>query len=234
MKLDKNNLPGLIKKNNEKRAFQLAVHYLSFRPRTEHEMSTYLIKKGYENAIIDKILEKLSYYKYLDDRQYAADYISNAIRAQKKSSNIVKSELIRKGISIKVIEDCIPMFSCEINLKIAKKISSKYFYQKSNLPYRQLKNKLSRLLVRKGFTREIINGCLDHLEQDKKVQFIVTSNKEQYLLQATKLAKEYFSKYSKKENNSYLLQQKVKHALYRKGYDIDIINSAVENVLNKS
>lgn len=90
------------------------------------------------------------------------------------------------------------------------------------------------MLVRRRFSREIINDCLNYLEQDKKVQSILASNKEQYLLQATELAEKYLSKYSKRENNPYLLQQKVKHALYRKGYDMDIINSAVENVLNKS
>ncbi|MFW5648567.1 MAG: hypothetical protein ACOCG5_05725 [Candidatus Alkaliphilus sp. MAG34] len=232
--MNKNDLPKSIKKNNEKRAFQLAVRYLSFRPRTEQEMCTYLTRKGYENAVIDKVLEKLLYYEYLDDKQYAINYISSAIGAQKKSSDIVKSELIRKGISMEIIEDHIPMFPYEIDLEIAKKISSKYFYQKSDLPYRQLKSRLSQLLVRRRFSREIINDCLNYLEQDKKVQSILASNKEQYLLQATELAEKYLSKYSKRENNPYLLQQKVKHALYRKGYDMDIINSAVENVLNKS
>lgn len=234
MKVDKSNLLKLIKENNEKHAFQLGIYYLSFKPRTKYEISTYLIKKGYEDAVINKVLEKLSYYKYIDDKQYTISYISNAIEAKKKSANTVKSELVKKGISLEIIEDCIFVFSYDINLEIAKKISSKYFYQKSNLPYKQLKNKLSQLLIRKGFTWEIINDCLKYLEQDKDVQSTIASNKEQYLLQAIKLAKKYFSKYSKKEDNPYLLQQKIKHALYRNGYNMDIINFAVENILNKN
>ncbi len=233
MKIDKNNLLKLIKENNKKHAFQLGLHYLSFKPRTKYEVSTYLMKKGYEDTVIDGVLEKLSYYKYIDDKQYATDYISNAIKAKKKSANTIKSELTKKGIPLEIIEDCISIFSYDINLEIAKKISSKYFYQKSNLPYKQLKNKLSQLLIRKGFTLEIVNACLNYLDQDREVQSIITTNKEQYILQATKLAEKYFSKYSKKENNSYLLQQKIKHALYRRGYSMEVINFAVENILNK-
>jgi SOS response regulatory protein OraA/RecX len=71
---------------------------------------------------------------------------------------------------------------------------------------------------------------LNYLEQDKNIQSIVASNKEQYLLQATKLAKEYSLKYGKKEDNPYLLQQKIKHALYRKGYSMGVINLAIENI----
>lgn len=232
--MDKNDLSKLIEKDNEERAFRLAVYYLSYRPRTKHEMSTYLMKKGYEDTTINKILEKLSYYKYIDDKQYAMNYISNAIEAQKKSANTVKSELIKRGIPSEIIENCISIFSYEINSEIAKKISIKYFYQKSDLPYKQLKNRLYQLLARKGFTREIINDCLNYLERDRKIRSIITSNEGQYLLQATNLAEKYFSKYSKKESNPYLLQQKIKYALYRKGHNMDVVNLAVENILNKS
>lgn len=224
----------IIKENNEKSAFRLATYYLSFKSRTEHEIKTYLTKKGYEGATIDKVLEKLSYYGFTDDRQYAINSIANAIEAEKKSVGTVKLELMRKGISSEIVESCIPVFSYDINLEIAKRIGKKYFYRKSNLPYKQLKNKLSQLLTQKRFTREIIDDCLNYLDQDEEIQSIVISNREQYQSQAVKLAEEYFSKYIRKEDNPYLLQQKIKHALYRRGYDMDIINSAMEKILNRS
>lgn len=224
----------IIKENNEKSAFRLATYYLSFKSRTEHEIKTYLTKKGYESATIDKVLEKLSYYGFTDDRQYAVNYIDNAIEAKKKSAGTVELELMRKGISPEIIESCIPVFSYDINLEIAKRIGKKYFYRKSNLPYKLLKNKLSQLLTQKRFTREIIDDCLNYLDQDEEIQSIVISNREQYQSQAVKLAEEYFSKYIRKEDNPYLLQQKIKHALYRRGYDMDIINSAMEEILNRS
>ena len=228
------DLSETIKENSEESAFRLATYYLSFKSRTEHEIKTYLAKKGYEDTTIDKVLEKLSYYGFTDDRQYAINYIANAIEAKKKSADTVKLELMKRGISSEIIEDCIPVFSYDINLETAKRIGKKYFYRKSNLPYKQLKNKLSQLLAQRRFTREIIDDCLNYLDRDEQIQSIVISNQEQYQSQAVKLAEEYFFRYTRKEDNPYLLRQKIKHALYRKGYDMDIINSAVEEILNKS
>lgn len=233
MKIDKNKLLKLIEENNEKHALQFSLHYLSFKSRTAYEISTYLTKKGYKDIVIDRVLEKLLHYGYIDDKQYATDYVLDAIKTKKKGANIVKSELARRGISPEIIEDSISIFSYDTNLEIAKQISSKYFYQKSNLPYKQLKNRLFQLLLRRGFTTEIANACLNYLDQDKKIQSVVASNKEQYVLQAEKLAERYFSKYSKKESNPYLLQQKVKYALYRKGYSTEIINFAIKDKFNK-
>ncbi len=233
IKTNKNDSPEPSKENREKHALQLGLHYLSFKPRTKHEVNMYLRRKGHDDIIIDKALEKLSYYKYIDDRQYATDYISNAIRAQKKSASIVKMELKKKGIPSEIIEDCIPVFSHDINLEIAKGISNNYFFRKSNLPYKQLKNKLSQFLARKGFTLGVINSCLNYLDENKEIQSIVASNTKHHLSQATKLAEKYLSKYSRKENDPYLLKQKIKHMLYRKGYSKNTINLAVENILNK-
>ena len=232
--MNMDDLSETIKENSEESAFRLATYYLSFKSRTEHEIKTYLAKKGYEDTTVDKVLEKLSYYGFTDDRQYAINYIANAIEAKKKSADTVKLELMKRGISSEIIEDCIPVFSYDINLETAKRIGKKYFYRKSNLPYKQLKNKLSQLLAQRRFTREIIDDCLNYLDRDEQIQSIVISNQEQYQSQAVKLAEEYFFRYTRKENNPYLLRQKIKHALYRRGYDMDIINSAVEEILNKS
>ena len=56
--MDKKYLPKSIEKDSEEHAFQLGVYYLSLRPRTEHEMSNYLAKKGYEDPIIDNVIKK--------------------------------------------------------------------------------------------------------------------------------------------------------------------------------
>ncbi len=233
MKTDKNNSSKSSGKNKEEHALQLGLRYLSFKPRTKHEISMYLMRKGYENIIIDKVLGKLSHYGYIDDKKYTRDYISGAIRSEKKSANIVEIELTKKGIPPGIIEDCIPAFSHDINLQIAKKISKNYFHRRSDLPYKQLKNRLSQFLARKRFTWEVIHSCLSYLDQNEEVQSIVASNAERHLSQATELAKKYFSRYSKRDSNPYSLQQKTKHALYRRGYSKTTIDMAMENILNK-
>lgn len=228
--IDKDNISKLVEETNKKHSFEMSLHYLSFKPRTKQEVIDYLLKKGFENDIINNTLEKLILYKFIDDKKYAINFINNAIREKKKSSNLVKTDLIKKGIDIKIVEESISIFSYNINLDIANEISNKYFNKKQNLPFKQFKDKLSQLLLRKGFSWEIVNNCIANLENNDEVQSIVDSNKEEFEIQAIKLANKYFSKYSKKESNPYLLEKKVKHALYRKGYEIDIINTAFNNI----
>ncbi len=232
LNINKDDITQLVEETNKKHSFEMALHYLSFKSRTKQEIINYLLKKGFENNIINNTIEKLTLYKFVDDKKHAINFINNAIREKKKSSSLVKTELIKKGIDIQIVEECISIFSYNIDLDIANEISKKYFNKKQNLPFKQFKDKLSQLLLRKGFSWEIVNKCISNLENSGEVQTIIDSNKEKFELQAIKLANKYFCKYSKKENNPYLLEKKVKHALYRKGYDIDIINTAFNNINN--
>lgn len=230
LEIDKNQMIKIIDDSNEKHAFQISLYYLSFKPRTKQEVIDYLVKKEFEEKTIDKTLEKLISYRFIDDKQYAINFISSKIRQKNKSSTIVKNDLIKKGISVDMVDDAISIFSYDIDLDIAKKISEKYFNRNHNLPFNQVKDKLCNMLFRKGFSWEIINNCISDLENNDEVKSIIDSNKEEYIIQARKLAQKYFSKYRKKEDNQYLLEKKVKSALYRKGYDKDIIAIAFENI----
>lgn len=234
MDRNKDNLSDLTKKNKEDSGFQLALRYLSYRPRTSYEIENHLKRKGYEGPIISKIMDRLTYYKYVDDVEYTKNYISASIRARKKSSKIIELELERRGVPPQIIDRHIVAFTDEINLEIAEEISSKYFYQNSNLPFNQLKNRLSQLLVRRGFSWELINYCISSLEDNTGVQAILKSQEDTYRLQALELGGKYLNRYRKKEKNPYILKQKIRQALYRRGYSRDTIDSVIDHILDRN
>ena len=219
LEIDRTKLLQVIDQSKEEFAFRLALNYLSFKSRTSFEIYTYLLKKEYEEKIIEKVIEKLKYYRYVDDNQYVLNYIKTALAEGKKGKDRVQSDLINKKIPQDMIESHMHLFSCETNLEIAKELSNKYFKQNAHLPFNQFKNKLSQFLMRKGFNWEIINTCLNILEQDSEVQSHIDSNKELYVKEAIKLGNKYFVKYKAKETNPYLVEHKVKSHLYQKGYD---------------
>lgn len=234
LEIDRTKLLEVIDQSKEEFAFRLALNYLSFKSRTSFEISAYLLKKEYEEKIVEKVIGKLKYYQYVDDNQYVLNYIKAAITEGKKGKDRVQSDLINKKISQDIIEYHMHLFSYETNLQIAKELSNKYFKQNAHLPFNQIKNKLSQFLMRKGFNWEIINTCLNTLEQDAEVQSHIDSNRELYLKEAIKLGSKYFSKYKTKETNPYLLERKVKVHLYQKGYDKDIINLAFADIIENS
>lgn len=232
MEIDRKELWKLIEEDENQRAFQAGLHYLSYKPRTNYEMRNYLIKKGYKDSTVEGTLEKLLHYKYIDDHQYAKSYIINSMETKKKSSEIIRLDLIKRGIPSEIIHEYISIFTHEKNLEIAREISNEYFYRKSDLPFKQLKNKLTQLLVRRGFSWEIINNCLNFLEEDVNVQLTLKLNENKQKSQVLELAERYFTRYGKNENNDYILTQKVKQALYRRGYDMDMINTVVNDLLS--
>ena len=91
-----------------------ALHFLSYRQRTEWEIRQYLIKKAKsENSaedvgeeLIKQVKEKLKQLGLIDDQKFARTYIEEKRRiANPKGDRAIKAELVRKGIDKKIIDE---------------------------------------------------------------------------------------------------------------------------------
>lgn len=81
-----------------------AFGYLAARARSVNELERYLKKKGFgEKHIIDTV----SYLKgkaYLDDYGFALGLVRTKVKSGRDGVDVIKQELIRKGIARKIIE----------------------------------------------------------------------------------------------------------------------------------
>ena len=83
----------------------------------------------------------------------------------------------------------------------------------------QIKQKIQDVLMRKGYSFDIVNEVLDQIElerEDEEWQEIIA-------LQGEKVWKKYVSKFEGKQ-----LELKVKQALYQKGFPVEIIENFIE------
>ncbi|AKL95313.1 regulatory protein RecX [Clostridium aceticum] len=216
--------------NNEyKQAFRSSLNYLSYKLRSKSELVSYLSSKGYPSTCIVMVIDKLESLNYLDDKKFAEIFVKNMIEKQKKGRGFVKKELIEKGISDPFITDALALFPLKKEIEIAQKITEKFFLQKKNLPFNQIKMKLYPYLTQKGFTKEAISQSLFYLEEEK-FQSIVIAQQDLYQADATDLAKKYYEKYIKKEPNPFKLKQKIYAQLMRRGYNFDLIQCVVEEL----
>ena len=76
-----------------------------------------------------------------------------------------------------------------------------------------MKLKLDEMLVRKGYSRDVIQICLEELKDEKD------DEKQQEALHYH--GNKYYEKY--KKYDGWTLENKMKQALYRKGFSIDEI-----------
>lgn len=83
-------------------AFDTALYYITFKDRTQKEISAKLRERGYSDSDIEEALDKLKEYRYINEENYALSYIRSNI--SKKGEGLIVRELLKKGISRDVIE----------------------------------------------------------------------------------------------------------------------------------
>ena len=80
-----------------KRATLRCMNLLQSRAYTESKLRSKLKEGGYPQESIDSALAYVKSYHYVDDLQFAKDYIVN--QAGKKSKRVLEQDLIARGVS---------------------------------------------------------------------------------------------------------------------------------------
>lgn len=93
------------------KAYQKALGYLSKSPKTVWQMKEYLTNKGYDDNIIEKVLEQLLDFNYLDDRAFAQTFIDSRIRYNPKSVFALEFELRKKGIAPALAQELLTQYN---------------------------------------------------------------------------------------------------------------------------
>lgn len=133
-------------------AFGKAVDYLARAMKTTKQLEDYLTKKGYAEDVVEKVIDKLKGYKYLDDETYAKLYAEQS--KSHKGERRIKQELLNKGISRQQVEDQVQIDTQE-QIDSAETLALKYLKNKD----RDIKTmqKLQRFLLYRGFDFDVVN-----------------------------------------------------------------------------
>ncbi|RIW32317.1 recombination regulator RecX [Bacillus salacetis] len=204
-----------------RRAFNLAIHYLSYRMRTEKEVSDYLKKKELGDAVAGEAIHKLKEYNYLNDHEFAKAYVNTQINTSDKGPGAVERELIEKGVDKQLIESALTPFTQEIQLEKAMGLTNKLFkkYKKDSLIV--AKQKVEQNLARKGYPFSVINLAWQETDNEKSED----EKLEAVLLHARKAHNRLKSKYT-----GYDYQMKMKQNLFRKGFSMEEIEEAIDRL----
>jgi regulatory protein len=155
-------LTEIVLESQRYQCWQKSLHYLSFRNRSTREMRQYLTRKGFSPEIIDGTAKRLLEYRYLDDLHFSIKYIEGRLQQGKRGINLVKRELIVKGIPGEIIQQAIDEAEIDTNAEELFRLAErklKSLQGKTNIQYR-----LSAYLYQRGFTREDIRDVLKKLE----------------------------------------------------------------------
>ena len=125
--------------------------------KTEKEVRDKLSLKGYEDNAINKSIEFLKEYNFINDIKYTKAFIKDKLNSS--GSNKIKYTLIQKGISKELIEEELSNLNEDNEKKVAIDLAKKKFMiikKRENDNYK-ISGKLYRYLLSKGYGYDIVN-----------------------------------------------------------------------------
>jgi regulatory protein len=155
----------LIEQNKLFHIKQKAFRLLGRRQHSSSELRRKLWNKDYEQKLIDEVIEDLSKNGYLDDKEFIRAFVAEKSKTKNWSTKKIKSELFKRGVASKLIDETLNERLKEDDFENAMKLAKKKYevLLKRNLEPKELRNKLSTYLFSKGFDYELIKEICNKL-----------------------------------------------------------------------
>ncbi len=146
-----------------------AVHFLSFRMRSEKEVRDNLKKKDASPEVIEKIVTWLKEQLFVNDTEFARQWVESRARSKPKSLYLIKMELQQKGVSREIIDAVVQDPNTEVgsDRDRARKIAIKKFPRYQHLSKPEIYQKLGGVLARNGFDWDTTKSIIDEILRDR-------------------------------------------------------------------
>jgi regulatory protein len=131
-------------------AYQKALHFLSFRPRSSAEVRQNLSKRGISESLIEETLDRLQSTGQIDDEAFARAWVENRNTFRPRGKPALRMELRRKGLSDEIVQSVLNTQVDEAALAITS--ARKYARRLIGLEWPEFRQKLSGFLARRGFS----------------------------------------------------------------------------------
>jgi regulatory protein len=163
----------LIEQNKLFHIKQRAFRLLGRRHHATSELRRKLWNKDYEQKLIDEVIEDLQNKGYLDDEEFIRAFVAEKSKSKSWSTKKVKAELIKRGLTSKIIDETLNHQPKETDIENAMKLAKKKYevLLKRNLERNDLRNKLSAYLFSKGFEFELIKEVCDKILKDEPEEY---------------------------------------------------------------
>jgi regulatory protein len=151
--LTESRLEALTHSDNCQRCLNAAMHYLSYRPRSEAEIRQRLLRRGFASDAAEKAIARLKEQGLVDDVAFARFWKENRESFSPRSRRLTGLELRRKGLSGDAIEAVIGEIDETDSAYRAARAKA------GHLPlfdYNLFRRRLGDYLKRRGFDYEVI------------------------------------------------------------------------------
>lgn len=143
---------------DQDKAYNRALDYLSYRPRSRREIELYLQKRGVPEDQIEAIIGRLEHAGLLDDEAFAHFWVENRERFRPRGLRALRYELRNKGVSDEIIDLALESVDAQ---ESAYRSAAKKARQLSDQDQRTFYRKMIDYLSRRGFAYEVSREVTD-------------------------------------------------------------------------
>lgn len=141
---------------DEQQAYSRAIRLLQQRGRSEKEIRDRLAKLEFSAATIDAVVTRLQADKYLNDAEFAAEWVRQRHTMRGKSRMVLDRELREKGIGPAHRAEALSMIEEDDERAMAYKLAQKRAARINTQPadytdYQKQLRKIVGVLARRGF-----------------------------------------------------------------------------------
>jgi regulatory protein len=142
------------------RTFDRAVNLLTYKPRSIKELRERLLEKEWTNAeIVDEVIEKLEFYGYLNDMQFAKSFAASQIRQKPVGKRVLKQKLAQKKLDRETVDQAVEKALEETpESEIIERAIAKRLRLKGKPETREDAKKFYDYLLRQGFSYDLVSS----------------------------------------------------------------------------
>jgi len=177
--IDDEKIAQLQHEDEREVAYQRAIKFLNYRPRTLLEIRQNLQKHDTPEEIIVYVLDRLQQAGLINDQHFAENWVENRSELRPRSRRALSFELKQRGIDPQVIEQTLEEIDDE---ELAYQAAIKQARKYKNLEWIDFRRKMYGFLARRGFNYEVSSQAAarvwarDHSRQ--QTDDILSNNEE--------------------------------------------------------
>jgi len=140
-----------------------ALRLLSYRSRSKKELSERLKEKGFASEEINETLNFLEGSGLIKDKELAEWLLQNALQKKYLGREGIKMLLLKRGIEKGLIDGALSNLTQDVEQDTAMRFVEKKLKTLRTYPSDTIRQKLWRILHRRGFSEDVISSVVKKL-----------------------------------------------------------------------
>lgn len=235
--IEKEGMQDIIDEDNYIKGKTYALHFLERSAKSTKQVEDKLTAKEFDIKTIDRVVDFLKQYEFIDDKRYVELFIKEKIKSCGK--NKIKFTLLKKFLPKDLINEALSKITSKQQLQIALQLGEKRMatLAKSEKDTKKLYKKTADYLVRNGYEFQIVNEVLNKITSNDDNQELVEKEPaedtyEEDYNKLQELASKRYNILIKSESQKVKLYKKLGDYLLRRGYEWGVIKKVLRDLIN--